>query len=92
LVIPRLRGKPGFEYLAEHPEMAAIFNDAMTSMSESAVAPVVAAYDFTPYSTIVDVGVDTQTRCRRKGRHRRRLFLRQRPRWRRRLYLEERHP
>lgn len=55
-VIPRLRGKPAFEYLAEHPEMAAIFNDAMTSMSESAVAPLVAAYDFTPYPNIVDVG------------------------------------
>jgi O-methyltransferase domain len=55
-VIPRLRGKPGFEYLAEHPEIAAVFNDAMTSASESAVAPVVAAYDFTPYPTIVDVG------------------------------------
>ncbi len=55
-VIPRLRGKSAFEYLAEHPAMAAIFNDAMTSSLESTVAPVVAAYDFTPYPTIVDVG------------------------------------
>lgn len=55
-VIPRLRGKPAFEYLAEHPETAAVFNAAMTSISESAVAPIVAAYDFASYSTIVDVG------------------------------------
>lgn len=55
-VIPRLRGKSAFEYLAEHPALAEVFNDAMTSGSESTVAPVVAAYDFTPYPIIVDVG------------------------------------
>jgi DNA-binding transcriptional ArsR family regulator len=55
-VIPRLRGMPPFEYLAEHPDMAAIFNEAMTSISQSTIAPIVAAYDFTPYRTIVDVG------------------------------------
>ena len=55
-VVPKLRGKPAFEYLSEQPELAAIFNDAMTTTSEIAIAPVVAAYDFTPYSTIVDVG------------------------------------
>jgi hypothetical protein len=55
-VIPRLRGKSAFEYLAEHPALADVFNSAMTSGSESTVAPVVAAYDFTPYPTIVDVG------------------------------------
>ncbi len=30
-VIPALRGKPAFEYLHEEPELAEIFNDAMTS-------------------------------------------------------------
>lgn len=55
-VIPRLRGTSAFEYLAEHPEIAAIFNDAMTSISESAVGPVVAAYDFTSHATVVDIG------------------------------------
>lgn len=55
-VIPRLRGMSAFDYLAENPTLAKVFNDAMTSGSESAVAPVVAAYDFTPYPTIVDVG------------------------------------
>jgi C-methyltransferase len=55
-VIPALRGKPAFEYLHEEPELAEIFNDAMTSSSELAIASVTAGYDFSPYPTIVDVG------------------------------------
>jgi DNA-binding transcriptional ArsR family regulator len=55
-VIPALRGKPVFEYLAEAPELAEIFNGAMTSVSELMIAPLIAAYDFSPYATIVDVG------------------------------------
>jgi DNA-binding transcriptional ArsR family regulator len=55
-VVPALRGKPVFEYLAGEPELAGIFNDAMTSISELAIAPLTAAYDFNPYATIVDVG------------------------------------
>jgi DNA-binding transcriptional ArsR family regulator len=54
--VPELRGKPMFEYLADEPEFAEIFNDAMTSVSELAIAPVVAGYDFSRYDTIVDVG------------------------------------
>lgn len=52
----KLRGMSGWDYLAEQPEFAEIFNDAMTSMSEFVVDPVVAAYDFSPFSTIIDVG------------------------------------
>jgi DNA-binding transcriptional ArsR family regulator len=55
-VTPKLRGMSGWDYLAQQPELAAIFNDAMTSMSELAIDLVVAAYDFAPYPTIVDVG------------------------------------
>ena len=55
-VPPKLRGMSGWDFLAENPELAAVFNDAMTSISELAVDPVVAAYDFTPFPTIVDVG------------------------------------
>ncbi|OBA57471.1 hydroxyneurosporene methyltransferase [Mycobacterium sp. 1100029.7] len=54
--IPELRGKPIFEYLQDEPEFAEIFNDAMTSGSELAVAALTAAYDFSCYDTIVDVG------------------------------------
>jgi hypothetical protein len=55
-VLPKLRGKDAFEYVGGEPELAEIFNQAMTNISELAVAPVVAAYDFGPYPTIVDVG------------------------------------
>jgi len=55
-VIPELRGKPAFEYLASEPELGEIFNQAMTSGSELSIAPLIAAYDFSPYATIVDVG------------------------------------
>ena len=55
-VIPELRGKAAFDYLADEPELAEIFNQAMTSASELSIAPVIAAYDFSPYATIVDVG------------------------------------
>lgn len=55
-VIPKLRGKPAFEFLAGEPELAEIFNRAMTSVSELAIAAVTAGYDFSSYGTIVDVG------------------------------------
>ncbi|OKH68770.1 hydroxyneurosporene methyltransferase [Mycobacterium sp. SWH-M5] len=55
-VIHTLRGMEPFEYMAAQPELGAIFNDAMTSMSEFAITPLVAAYDFTPFGTIADIG------------------------------------
>lgn len=54
--VPKLRGMNSWEWLETQPEFAAIFNDAMTSVSDFAVEPVVAAYDFSPFPTIVDVG------------------------------------
>jgi len=55
-VVPVLQGKPLFEYLADDPEFAEIFNDAMTSTSELATASLIAAYDFGASATVVDVG------------------------------------
>lgn len=55
-VPPKLRGMTGWQWIAERPEFAEVFNTAMTNMSEMSVDPVVAAYDFTPFKTIVDVG------------------------------------
>lgn len=55
-VVPELRGKPFFDYLAGEPELGEIFNQAMTSTSDLSIAPVIAAYDFNSYSTVVDVG------------------------------------
>jgi hypothetical protein len=55
-VVPKLRGMSLFDYLEEHPEFGALFHDAMTSISNLAIGPVLAAYDFSGFSTIVDVG------------------------------------
>jgi C-methyltransferase len=54
--VPRLRGKDFFDYLSDNPYLAELFNGAMTSISEMAERYVLAAYDFTPYHTIMDVG------------------------------------
>ena len=55
-VVPALHGKGSFEYFAEQPELAELFNKTMTSVSELTDATVVAGYDFSGYPTIIDVG------------------------------------
>jgi len=55
-VVEALRGKESFDYFAEKPELAELFNQTMTSISEMTDATVVAGYDFGAYPTIVDVG------------------------------------
>jgi hypothetical protein len=55
-VVPALRGKESFDYFADQPELAELFNQTMTSISELTDATVVAGYDFSAYPTIVDVG------------------------------------
>jgi O-methyltransferase len=54
--IEEVRGKPTFEWLEDVPELAAVFNDGMTSVSKMETPTVVAAYDFAQFGTIVDVG------------------------------------
>jgi hypothetical protein len=54
-VVPALRGKDFFDYLGDEPEFGQIFNDAMTGLSGVSIGPVVEAYDFTRFATIVDV-------------------------------------
>ena len=49
-------GKPFFEYLAEEPALAQIFNDVMTSASSDEGTAIAAAHDFSGYRRIVDVG------------------------------------
>jgi hypothetical protein len=49
-------GKEAFEWLTEHPAEAQIFNNAMTSMSQSASQAIVAAYDFSGITKLCDVG------------------------------------
>lgn len=52
----RTYGKPYFDYLAENPGPAQIFNDAMTSFSASVSAAVLEAYNFSGIRKLVDVG------------------------------------
>jgi O-methyltransferase domain/Dimerisation domain len=52
----RVFGMPAFDYLAQNPDSAAIFDAAMTSISAAESRAVVEAYDFSPIHTLVDVG------------------------------------
>src|SRR5262249_1567327 len=45
-----------FAYLAQHPEEARIFNEAMTAKSQADIAGLPRAYDFSRFNTIGDIG------------------------------------
>jgi O-methyltransferase/methyltransferase family protein len=45
-----------FEQLSQNPELARIFDDAMTNMSELAGPGISAAYDFGAWESLMDVG------------------------------------
>jgi len=49
-------GAPRFEYLAQHPEMSALFNQTMSEHSRRAASAILAAYDFPTTGVVVDVG------------------------------------
>jgi hypothetical protein len=54
--MPVLRGMSPYEFLMANPEYAATFFQGMGSLSGPETEPVVAAYDFSRFGTIVDVG------------------------------------
>jgi hypothetical protein len=45
-----------FEYLAQHPEQAAVFDAAMTSVHGRETGPMIAAYDFSQAKVVADIG------------------------------------
>jgi hypothetical protein len=49
-------GMHGFEWLAEHPKEAAIFNAAMADITHLVARAATGAYDFSVFDTIMDVG------------------------------------
>ncbi len=55
-VVPALHGMESFDYFAEQPAHAELFNQTMTSVSKLTDAPVAAAYSFGAFPEIVDVG------------------------------------
>src|ERR1700692_3238095 len=52
----KLIGPSGWEYMTEHPELARIFDDAMTNLTALAVPVVASAYDFGRWGSLMDVG------------------------------------
>ncbi len=49
-------GKDSFAYMEEHPELAAMFDEAMASFTRQIVAAVAGTYDFSSFGAIMDVG------------------------------------
>lgn len=55
-VIPAVNGTDAFDYLSREPELAEAFNRAMAQTTEMTIRPLMAAYAFDAYPTVVDVG------------------------------------
>ncbi|HLJ18501.1 MAG TPA: methyltransferase [Bryobacteraceae bacterium] len=49
-------GMPVFDWLAKHPEEASLFSETMVGFHGAEPPAVAAAYDFSEFATIVDVG------------------------------------
>lgn len=49
-------GEGAFQYLARHPDEQAVFDEGMTGFSGPEADAVTAAYDFSGFGTLVDVG------------------------------------
>jgi hypothetical protein len=53
---PHVHGVSNWEYRVQHPEENAIFNAAMTGNTRGLAEAIVAAYDFSPFARVVDIG------------------------------------
>ena len=49
-------GSQRFDWLSKHPEQAALFQRAMVALSQGSNEAVAEAYDFRPFTRVVDVG------------------------------------
>jgi hypothetical protein len=54
--LPVLRGMGAFEFLTANPEYATVFFQGMGNLSGTETDPILAAYDFSRFRKIVDVG------------------------------------
>jgi O-methyltransferase domain/Dimerisation domain len=52
----RSLGMPYFDWLQQHPEEASLFSESMACVHEAEGAAVINGYDFSGFTTIVDVG------------------------------------
>ncbi len=53
--LPKVHGMGAYEFIGSQPEFAEVFFQGMRSMSDLEVGPVVEAYDFSEFATVVDV-------------------------------------
>jgi SAM-dependent methyltransferase len=53
---PRVFGERAFDWFARHPQQAKEFGDSMTSISAMEVPAIAAAYDFSAFAKLIDVG------------------------------------
>ncbi|MEU0743267.1 methyltransferase [Streptomyces sp. NPDC006134] len=53
---PEVLGKSVWDYMQDHPDVLTVFDKAMTELSRQIIGPVVAAYGFGGFGTVVDVG------------------------------------
>ncbi len=54
--LPKLRGMSAFEHLQADPEYGAVFMGGMANLSDLETGPILTAYDFSGFKTLVDVG------------------------------------
>jgi hypothetical protein len=52
----RINGAEFYAYLSNDPQLSVLFNDAMGEESRSSAAHLAASYDFTGFTTVVDLG------------------------------------
>ena len=53
---PAVHGAPMWQYLAAHPDLGEAFNGWMTRQSRQHNAALLAAYDFSPFRVLADIG------------------------------------
>lgn len=54
--VSKIEPRGVFAYFNDHPAIIELFNDAMRGKAESAIGPVLAAYDFSSFGTVADIG------------------------------------
>jgi hypothetical protein len=52
----KIDGRNGFETLRQNPELSAVFDDAMTNLSELVAPAIASTYDFGQWGSVMDVG------------------------------------
>jgi hypothetical protein len=54
--LPTLRGMAAFEFMAANPAYGMVFGQGMSNLSNLETDPILAAYDFSRFDTVVDFG------------------------------------